>query len=100
MRVCGVVPISLTQPQPTIGMAANPDLAVNLEPDPDPLPSASGCVCDAGLVAALRLSALALVASIAIQRLLRVTAPLGLVSGYAVLLQTGALVAFLFQTGA
>ncbi len=54
----------------------------------------------AGLVAALRLSALALAASIAMQRLLRLTAPLGLVGGHAVLLQTGALVAFLFQTGA
>ena len=54
----------------------------------------------AGLVAALRLSALALAASIAMQRLLRLTVPLGLVSGYAVLLQTGALVAFLFETGA
>ena len=53
-----------------------------------------------GLVAALRLSALALAVSIAIQRLLRVTMPLGFVSGYAALLQTGALVAFLLQTGA
>jgi len=51
-------------------------------------------------VAALRLSVLALAASIAVPRLLRLTAPLGLVTGYAVLLQTGTLVAFLFQTGA
>ena len=55
---------------------------------------------DAGFVSALRLSLVALAVTVALQRLLRVKALAGLLSGSVVLLHAGALVAFLFHTGA